>query len=99
MGARGGQGLGVHSQPAGPVDARPQHFPLPPFETTGWTDCGHNTYRPGAVLDPFQGSGTTGLAAQQLGRKYIGIDINPDYLDLSLETRLKQSALDFEEPA
>lgn len=53
----------------------------------------------GTVLDPFSGSGTTGLAAQRLGRKYIGIDINKDYLELSLATRLKQQALDFGDTA
>ena len=53
----------------------------------------------GTVLDPFSGSGTTGLAAQRTGRRYVGIDLNRDYLDLSLRTRLQQSALDFEEPA
>ncbi|AEK08605.1 DNA methylase [Mycobacterium phage DLane] len=52
----------------------------------------------GTVLDPFNGSGTTGLAAQKTGRRYIGIDINSDYLDLSLRTRLADSALNFEEP-
>ncbi len=50
----------------------------------------------GTVLDPFSGSGTTGLAAQRLGRKYIGIDLNAEYLDLSLKTRLHDAALDFE---
>jgi DNA modification methylase len=53
----------------------------------------------GVVLDPFSGSGTTGLAAQRTGRRYIGIDINAEYLDLSLKTRLQAAALDFEEPA
>ena len=53
----------------------------------------------GTVLDPFNGSGTTGLAAQRTGRKYIGIDINPDYLDLTLRTRLTNAALDFESGA
>lgn len=53
----------------------------------------------GVVLDPFSGSGTTGLAAQRTGRRYIGIDINPDYHDLALRDRLNQAALDFEEPA
>lgn len=53
----------------------------------------------GTVLDPFSGSGTTGLAAQRTGRKYIGIDLNPEYLDLSLRTRLREAVLDFEEPA
>ena len=33
----------------------------------------------GVVLDPFLGSGTTCIAAKQLGRKYIGIEINPEY--------------------
>lgn len=53
----------------------------------------------GTVLDPFNGSGTTGLAAQRTGRKYIGIDINADYLDLTLNTRLREATLDFEEGA
>ena len=47
----------------------------------------------GTVLDPFSGSGTTGLAAARHGRRYVGIDINADYLDLSLSTRLRQTAL------
>lgn len=51
----------------------------------------------GTVLDPFSGSGTTGLAAQRLGRKYVGIDLNADYLNLSLETRLAQPTIDFGE--
>jgi site-specific DNA-methyltransferase (cytosine-N4-specific) len=53
----------------------------------------------GTVLDPFNGSGTTGLAAQRTGRRYIGIDINAEYLDLSLNTRLRETALDFGEGA
>jgi len=40
------------------------------------------------VLDPFIGSGTTALAAQALGRHYVGIDIKPEYIDLAL-TRLQ----------
>lgn len=47
----------------------------------------------GMVLDPFSGSGTTGLAAAELGHPYIGIDINADYLQLSLRTRLEQPTL------
>lgn len=42
----------------------------------------------GIVLDPFSGSGTTGMVAREEGRNYVGIDINAGYLDLSLATRL-----------
>ena len=48
----------------------------------------------GVVLDPFSGSGTTGLAATKHGRKYVGIDLNAEYLDLSLRTRFAQPGLD-----
>ena len=37
------------------------------------------------LLDPFVGSGTTALAAIQLGRSYVGIDINKEYIDLARE--------------
>jgi len=43
------------------------------------------------VLDPFCGSSTTGVAAQKLGRKYIGVDSNNEYIDLSIR-RLKKCA-------
>jgi site-specific DNA-methyltransferase (cytosine-N4-specific) len=33
----------------------------------------------GTVCDPFSGTATTGLAAHQLGRRYIGVELNPDY--------------------
>lgn len=39
----------------------------------------------GTVLDPFSGSATTGAVALPLGRNYIGIDLNPDYLPLAIE--------------
>ncbi|UAC02422.1 site-specific DNA-methyltransferase [Dactylosporangium vinaceum] len=35
----------------------------------------------GVVLDPFSGAGTTGLAALQLGRRYLGVDVNPAFHD------------------
>jgi site-specific DNA-methyltransferase (adenine-specific) len=35
------------------------------------------------VLDPFVGSGTTAVAAKKLGRKFIGIDINPEYIEIA----------------
>jgi site-specific DNA-methyltransferase (cytosine-N4-specific) len=50
----------------------------------------------GTVLDPFHGSGTTGMVAVRNGRKYVGIELNQEYLDLSLRTRLANGVLDFE---
>jgi site-specific DNA-methyltransferase (adenine-specific) len=47
------------------------------------------TTTPGAkVLDPFCGSGTTGVAAKMLGRSFMGIDASPSYVDLA-EARIK----------
>ena len=37
----------------------------------------------GIVLDPFFGSGTTGVVAKKMGRQYIGIDLNPEYCALA----------------
>jgi len=37
----------------------------------------------GSVLDPFMGSGTTGVACSNLGRKFIGIEIEPKYFDIA----------------
>lgn len=37
----------------------------------------------GTILDPFSGAATTGLVAKKLGRNYIGIEINPEYVALS----------------
>lgn len=51
----------------------------------------------GTVLDPFSGSGTTGLVAVQAGRKYVGIELSREYLDLSLRTRFAQPVLTFDE--
>lgn len=34
------------------------------------------------VLDPFFGSGTTGRVAESLNRNYIGIELNPEYVDI-----------------
>lgn len=45
-----------------------------------------NVYAPGknsTVLDPFNGSGSTGIAALRLGHTYIGIDLTEEYIDIS----------------
>jgi DNA modification methylase len=42
------------------------------------------------ILDPFMGSGTTGVAAVQMGRKFIGIEREPKYFDIACE-RIRQA--------
>jgi DNA modification methylase len=48
----------------------------------------------GIVLDPFMGSGTTAQVAQDLGRQYIGCELNPEYGKLQ-KKRIAQTSLDF----
>jgi site-specific DNA-methyltransferase (adenine-specific) len=55
----------------------------------------------GIILDPFTGSGTTGVAAIGLGRKFIGIEIEQKYFDIArrrLSEALKQGDLFVEKP-
>ena len=44
------------------------------------------------ILDPFFGSGTTGYVAQKLDRKWLGIELNPEYIKIS-ENRFNQYEL------
>jgi len=46
--------------------------------------------RGGVVLDPFMGSGTTGVVAQRFGRSFIGIELNPEYAAMA-DRRLAQA--------
>jgi DNA modification methylase len=45
----------------------------------------------GVVLDPFMGSGTTLVAAQGLGRRWLGIDLLPEYCDLARQALAQQT--------
>jgi DNA modification methylase len=54
------------------------------------------------ILDPFMGSGTTGIAAAKLGRKFIGIEIEPKYFDIAckrISEALKQPDMFIAAPA
>ena len=51
------------------------------------------------ILDPFMGSGTTGVACARLGRKFIGIEISKEYCDIAIERikgELSQPRLELE---
>jgi hypothetical protein len=53
--------------------------------TLGWTSCGHDNYRPALILDPFAGSGTTGLVATGYGHDAVLIDIDERNAELAME--------------
>ena len=57
-----------------------------PAKDFGWLpscQCGDLKPVPGIVLDPFFGAGTTGLVAKKLGRCFIGIELNPEYIGMA----------------
>lgn len=65
-----------------PIDR--QHPTQKPLALMEW--CILNTVAPSSIcIDPFLGSGTTGVACAKLGRKFIGIEIDPDYFDIACE--------------
>lgn len=67
----------------GPESEHPAVFPVkfPEWLSMCW---------PGVTLDPFMGSGTTGVACMNLGRKFIGIEIYPKYFDIACQ-RIEQA--------
>jgi len=79
-----------HSQ--GAAEHGNGRFGDPVTQTLGWTDCGHNSWRPGVVLDPFMGSGTVAKVARDHQRHSVGIELNPDYCEI-IARRLQQLSL------
>ena len=50
----------------------------------------------GTVLDPFAGSGTTGVVAKRLRRHFVGVEINPEYWKMAMN-RITNTAATFEQ--
>lgn len=71
------EGMGAHSLK---TEVR-----ITTITTIGWTDCSHDNWRNGVVLDPFGGSGTTGMVAVGCGRDAILIDLDKRNADLAAE--------------
>ena len=59
------------------------HVTQKPVRVMTW--CIEQAKRPDVILDPFMGSGTTGVACMNLGRKFIGIEIEPKYFAIACE--------------
>jgi site-specific DNA-methyltransferase (adenine-specific)/modification methylase len=95
-------------------DRPARHFVYSVGATNG-ERVGHPTQKPAAlmewclgfipraktILDPFMGSGTTGVACAKLGRKFTGIEIEPKYFDIAcrrIEDAYKQADLFIEKP-
>tara|TARA_R100001086_G_scaffold246486_1_gene178784 strand:+ start:56 stop:742 length:687 start_codon:yes stop_codon:yes gene_type:complete len=65
------------------------------FTTTGWAptcSCDAGEPAPCVVLDPFMGSGTTAVVAQNEGRRWIGIDISEEYCNLAIRRIQNEAA-------
>lgn len=100
---------GAH--PVGSLAEKGRYFMWP----VGRSDHGHPTEKPlplmskilrnvngNLILDVFMGSGTTGVACAKLGRKFIGIEIEPKYFDIAcrrIEAAYKQPDMFIQRPA
>lgn len=65
------------------MDGGKVHPTQKPLRLMQW--CIDQTGNPHTIIDPFMGSGTTGVAAVQMGRKFIGIEREPKYFDIACE--------------
>jgi len=63
-------------------ETRGDHPTQKPIGVMKWA-IGHLPAPSDTILDPFMGSGTTGVAAVQMGRKFIGIEREPKYFDIA----------------
>jgi len=76
----------VHEDSSANLAQAPNDWEPPETEFKGWTptcDCETDATEPGVVLDPFAGAGTTLLKAKELGRRFVGIELNAEYADMA----------------
>jgi len=70
----------------GQIQASGAQLSTPTAEFNGWSatcDCDTDATEPGIALDPFAGAGTTARVAKDLGRRFVGIDLNPEYVAMA----------------
>ena len=93
----GKRGVFTHCVNVGRQGEHPTEKPLPLMqELVGlYTNPGET------ILDPFMGSGTTGVACIQLGRKFMGVEVNPQWFDLAcrrIEAATREPRLELPQP-
>jgi site-specific DNA-methyltransferase (adenine-specific) len=74
---------------AGPAPVNREHKTQKPEGLMCWV-VSNTVPSIGTCLDPFMGSGTTGVACARLGRRFIGIEIEPKYYEIALR-RIEQA--------
>lgn len=75
--------ISIHAMSWGRDPEEHGHHPTPkPVRLMRWI-IEYCTAPGGTILDPFCGSGTTGVACIETGRNFIGIEINPEYADIA----------------
>ena len=103
--AKGGHGVYCHYQQFPPPSRMAEnngataHPTQKPIGLMVW--CLQEFASKGTVLDPYMGSGTTGVACVKLGRKFIGIEIEPKYFDIAckrIEEAYRQPDMFIEQP-
>lgn len=91
---------GVYTHLVNPRDRQGEHPTEKPWRLM--SEILQDFTRPNeTILDPFMGSGTTGVACAKLGRKFIGIELEPRYFDIAckrIEDAYKQGDLFVEPP-
>jgi site-specific DNA-methyltransferase (adenine-specific) len=76
--------LKLHAMVVGQENLKINHPTPKPIKLMKWL-VSNAVNQDDLILDPFMGSGTTGVACVQTGRKFIGIEISKDYCDIAVK--------------